>query len=301
MSVQNFLLKKYLRVMYKPRFNGDLKLEQARKELDSVINTFMPSPCHSLHVEQQNINGVHCDVIYPKNTTSKGTLLYLHGGCFSLGSPLSHRGVTCELAKTLSFTVIVPDYRLAPEYPYPQGQNDIQAVYEHLLTTEAVNSGLYIAGDQSGASMAMLLAIALRDNGKTQPLAIFGLSGLYDLTLSSPSMQTLQDIDCCNTPAVFERGIGFYLSGNIQASQPEVSPLMADLSNLPPVLLQVSDSEMLLDDSIRLSEAITKAGGFATLDVWQDVPSCWHIAAIGLPEGRAAIKRMGQFIKAKCH
>jgi acetyl esterase/lipase len=298
LSVQNFLLKKYLKVMYKPRFNGDLKLEQARSELDSVINTFMPSPCHSLNVEQKTLNGVACEVIFPKNNVSMGTILYIHGGCFSLGSALSHRGVTCELAKTLSFTVVVPNYRLAPEHPFPAGQNDIQAVYEHLVTTDAENTGLYIAGDQSGAGMAMLLAISLREQNHIQPLAVFGLSGLYDLTLSSPSMLTLKDIDCCNTPEVFERGIGYYLSENILANQPDVSPLMADLSGLPPVLLQVSDSEMLLDDSVRLSEAITQTGGLATLDVWPGVPSCWHIAAVGLPEGRAAIKRIGLFIKA---
>ncbi|WNC66864.1 alpha/beta hydrolase [Thalassotalea nanhaiensis] len=298
MSVQNFLLKKYLKVMYKPRFNGDLKLEQARKELDSVINTFMPSPCRSLGLEQQVINGVPCEVIYPEQSKPKGILLYIHGGCFSLGSPLSHRGVTCELAKTLSLTVVVPDFRLAPEHPYPAAQNDVQSVYEYLVTTQEAEHGLYIAGDQAGAGMAILLAIALRDQNKTQPQAVFGLSGLYDLTLSSKSMRTLKDIDCCNTPAVFERGIGYYLPESIEASSPEVSPLLADLSALPPILLQVSDSEMLLDDSIRLSETITEAGGMATLDVWQDVPSCWHIAAVGLPEGRTAIKRIGQFIKA---
>lgn len=296
MSVQNFFLKKYLRHRYKPRLNDQLDLNQARLELDSVINDFMPAPSRSVQIRQQTIGGVPCECITPKRGALQGTFLYLHGGMFAMGSSVSHRGVTCELAKELSLQVIVPNYRLAPEYPYPAAVEDVQATYLGLFDESIPQGPLIVGGDQAGACLAMLLAVALRDSGYLMPDLLVGISGLYDLTLSSDSLLRNRELDCCNTPAVFKRGVDNYLTDPESAATAEVSPLLASLEGLPPVMLQVSDSEMLLDDSYRLADALEQAGGKVLLDIWDDMPTCWHLAAVGLPEGRSAIKRIGKFI-----
>ncbi|MEH6822656.1 MAG: alpha/beta hydrolase [Motiliproteus sp.] len=296
MSIQNFFLKKYLRYQYKPRFNEQLDLQQVRIELDSVINTYMPPPCGFLDIRQEIIGGVSCECITPKRGRAKGTFFYLHGGMFVMGSPLSHRGVTCVLANELNLNVVVPTYRLAPEHPFPAAVDDVWAAYQGLIAESCHPAPLIVGGDQCGAGLAMILGLALRDAGERLPDALVGVSGFYDLTLTSESMARNSEADCCCTLTAFRRGIGYYLSDPALAARPEVSPLFASLDGLPPVLLQVSDTEMLLDDSRNLARALEKAGGQVCLDVWEDVPSCWHIAAVGLPEGRSAIKRIGKFL-----
>ncbi|WP_165839964.1 alpha/beta hydrolase fold domain-containing protein [Motiliproteus coralliicola] len=294
MSLQNYILKKFLRHKYKPRFNAELDLDQARQELDSIINDFMPPPCDSLEINSGTIAGVPCEVIRPRDKAPWASFIYLHGGMFCLGSSLSHRGVTTELAKELGLEVIVLDYRLAPEHPYPAALDDADAVYRTLRDNI---ERLYIGGDQAGACLALLLLQRLRDEGVAMPELMVGLSGIYDLTLASPSHQSNLEHDCCNTPDVFHRGIAQFLPDDLDISPARVSPLLQPLDGLPPVLLQASGSEMLRDDSRRLAEAIKSVGGKVWHDEWADVPSCWHLAAVGLPEGRTALKRLGRQIK----
>lgn len=296
MSLQNFVLKKFLRHKYKPRFTADMDLAQARLELDSIISNFMPPPCKTLNIESVTIADINCERVTSNRRSGKGTFLYLHGGMFCMGSPKSHQGVTFELAKELGLQLIVPNYRLAPEHPFPAAPDDACAVYHALLKEVDPAEPFYIGGDQAGATLAMLLALRLRDEGAPLPDLIVGLSGLFDLTLSSASHQLNEDSDCCNTPDVFNRGTEHFLADPDLAASAETSPLLADLAGLPPVMLQFSSTEMLRDDSRRLAAAIKAAGGKVSVDEWNDVPSCWHLAAVGLPEGRSAIRRIGRYM-----
>ncbi len=300
MSVQNYLLKQYLRRYYKPRFDESLTLEAARLELNSVINNYMPSPCRSLAISNASIGGIESEIVTHKARKSKGTFFYIHGGAFAMGSAESHRGITCELAKGHQLKLVVPNYRLAPEHKFPAAIEDLFLCWQSLISDPQTQYPIILGGDQAGACIALQFLLQLKQSSLPMPSAFVGISGLYDLTLSSPSLELFAETDCANRINIFIRGIDYYLSEGIDLGAPTISPMFADLSGLPPMLLQVATNELLRDDSIRLEQAIKQQGGHVCLQQWEDVPSCWHIAASALPEGRAAIKKIGEFIKHHC-
>ncbi len=297
MSVQNFLLKQYLRRHYKPRLNEHLTLEEARHELDSVVERFLPLASVGVDIELRNVAGVECEYLSARHRTPTGVLLYLHGGMFSMASPQSHRGATQVLAKRLKLQVVTPRYRLAPEHVFPAALDDVIAVYEALQQELEPGTPFYIAGDQAGACLGFQLVQRQLANGGLGPDALIGISGLYDLTLSGASMESNAEADCFATRSAFDRAMDFYLGAEDECDRRAISPLFGELHGLPPILLQVSDSEMLLDDSRRMAAALEDAGVEVELDIWKDVPSCWHLGAVALPEGREAIDRMARFLK----
>ncbi|WNC74236.1 alpha/beta hydrolase [Thalassotalea psychrophila] len=300
MSVQNYLLKKFLRHCYKPKFTPELTLAAARQELDTVINNYMPTPCNSLQVETQVVSGVNCERIKHNTKRLNGTFLYVHGGCFAMGSALSHRGVTCEIAKEQLFDMVVPNYRLAPEHSNSAAVEDLLNVWIELINNPNTIKPIVLGGDQAGAYLALQLMLQLKQLSTPLPDAFIGISGLYDLSLTSASLLSNQELDCVNQLNVFERGINLFLATDAD-QEALIDPLNTSLEHLPPVLLQVANDEMLADDSRRLAETLVKHNVEVILEVWSDVPSCWHIAAVGLPEGRVAIKKIGKFIKKHCH
>lgn len=297
MSVQNFLLKKFLRHYYKPRFTHELALEDARKELDCILNDYMPPPCTSLHIRDEEYGEIECEVISHKVRDLKGTFFYVHGGGFAMGSPESHRGVTCEIAKEQLYKLIIPKYRLAPEHTYPAADEDLMKAWLSVVDDPEIEKPIILGGDQSGAFLAFQLLLELRDKALALPDIFVGLSGLYDLNLTAESLETNKESDCVNQICVFERGINYYIPEHMHLSEHFQAPFDTSLTGLPPVLLHASDSEILADDSKRLANAIAEQGGVVEVEFWEDVPSCWHIAAIGLPEGRAAIKKIAAFVK----
>ena len=296
MSIQNFLLKKYLRIFYKPRLNQDTTLEEARTELDQLIEHHIPLSSRNVDIWQETIGGVVCECMQPKRKAAKGTLFYIHGGLFAMGSPLSHRGATLVLAERLGLRLIIPDYRLAPEHPFPAGLEDITAAY--LACVEAyADEALYLAGDQAGACLAFQLSHTLSEQDYTQPDALVGISGLYDLSLASESLESNADAECLMTMDVFTRGLDYYLGDAYDRASPEVSPLYQNHEQGPPVFLQVSNIEMLFDDSRRMASVLEDAGRSVKLKIYSDVPHCWHLGATALPEGKRAIDDIGRFFK----
>ncbi|NVK40242.1 MAG: alpha/beta hydrolase [Oceanospirillaceae bacterium] len=297
MSVQNFLLKQYLRLHYKPRLNEQLTLQEARAEQDRVIERFLPLASIGVDIERTTLGGIECEYVLPRHRRPQARMLYLHGGMFSMGSPLSHRGITQVLAKRLQLQVVVPQYRLAPEAPCPAAHDDVTTVYRALRAELEPGTPCYVAGDQAGACLAFQLAQRQVEERGPVPDALIAISGLYDLTLSGPSLEFNAEADCFATRLAFERALDLYLGPEGETDRRACSPLFGELSGLPPVLLQVSDSEMLLDDSRRMAVALEAAGVAVELDIWKDVPSCWHLGAVALPEGREAIDRMAGFLK----
>lgn len=297
MSAQNFILKKYLRYAYKPRFTASLTLDEARREQAALIEKYMPEPPLSVMVDTLELAGVKCQQVRHKRRQAGCVVLYIHGGLFAMGSPTSHQGISAELAQEGNYRVIVPDYRLAPEHPYPSALEDLAGVYSQ-LKGQVGELPIVLMGDQAGACLAFLLALRIRDQQiDPPPAALVGLSALADLSFSSPSMVNNRDSDCLYTPIIFERCLGYYLGVDADPSDPAISPLFANLAGLPPVLLQVSNTEMLLDDSVRMAKKLEQYKVPVTLDIWEDVPSCWQCAAMALPEGRKAVRAIRRFIR----
>ncbi|MDE2277155.1 MAG: alpha/beta hydrolase fold domain-containing protein [Burkholderiales bacterium] len=221
------------------------------------------------------------------------TLLYLHGGGFVGCSARTHRSLTAVLALR-GLRVFVPDYRLAPEHPFPAAVNDVQAAWRALRAL--VPGRLVLAGDSAGGNLALGLMLALRDAGEPLPAAAALFSAAVDLTGGSASLVDNADRDAMFRGEHLDHLAQAYLAGADRA-QPLASPLLGALHGLPPLLLQVGEDEVLRDDSLRLAQKARAAGVAVTLQVYPTVPHVWQLLA-WLPEARRALADAAQFLQS---
>lgn len=222
-------------------------------------------------------------------------LLYLHGGGYVSGSPMSHRSLTGELSRAANMRVLSVDYRLAPEHPFPAGLDDAVAAYQWLLAQGIAPSRVAIGGDSAGGGLTVATLLALRERGLPQPAAAVCLSPWVDLEISGESHRTCAHLD----PMLWSEGfppLVKHYAGEHDPRHPMISPLHAELSGLAPLLVQVGTREVLLDDARRLSERITAAGGRVELEIWDHMIHVFQLFRF-LPEARRAVTRLGAFIR----
>ena len=233
------------------------------------------------------------------------TLLYLHGGGFVGCSPQTHRPITAAFALQ-GLKVFVPDYRLAPEHPFPAAPQDALAVYRALRAADPAGR-IVVAGDSAGGNLALGLLLALRDAGEALPAAAALFSPALDLTGASPSASTSASPsaspsaslnagrDAMFDPLQLPHLGAAYLAG-ADPTQPLASPLLGDLAGLPPLLLHVGERELLRDDSIRLAQKAREAGVMVELQVFPVVPHVWQMIR-QLPEARRSLRAAAQFLR----
>ena len=204
------------------------------------------------------------------NNRSTGTILYLHGGGYILGSAATHKGIAGYLAKLTGCEVIVPDYRLAPEHPYPAAPDDAETVFQALVAEGKPAQQIAIAGDSAGGGLALVLAMRLRGHGLPLPSSITCFSPWTDLTsqqLYSPECEPV-----LHGSWVFKAAKMY--AGEDALTNPMISPVFGDLTGLPPTLVQVGSQEILLNDATRLAEAAKAAQVDVTLEIYN---SLWHV------------------------
>jgi epsilon-lactone hydrolase len=225
-------------------------------------------------------------------------LLYLHGGAFVIGSPHDYRSLSAELGRAVGGRAVCPDYRLAPEHPFPAAVEDALAAYRGLLEHAGAPGNIVLAGDSAGGGLVVSVLVAARDAGLPMPAAALAISPWVDLACQGRSMQTKLAED----PALTREGLlamaGLYLKGT-PPDAPLASPLNANLSGLPPLLIQVGSAEILLDDAVQLAGRAGEAGVRVQLSVWPDMPHVWHFFGFMLPEGRQAIAEAAGFLGAQ--
>ena len=224
--------------------------------------------------------------------TAETTLLYLHGGGFVGCSPRTHRSLTAALALQ-GLRVFVPDYRLAPEHPFPAAVQDAQAVWRAL---RALHLGrMVVAGDSAGGNLALGLMLALRDAGEALPAAAVLFSPATDLSGASPSLLANAKRDAMFRGDKLENLQRAYLGG-ADAAQPLASPLLGDLRGLPPLFVHVGEDEALRDDSLRLAQKARAAGVLVELQVFPGVPHVWQLLR-WLPEARRSVQAAARFLR----
>jgi monoterpene epsilon-lactone hydrolase len=223
-------------------------------------------------------------------------ILYLHGGAYVLGSINTHRDLAGRLSRAARAQVLLVDYRLAPEHPHPAAVEDAAAAYRWLLASGVSPSRLVIGGDSAGGGLTVATLVALRDAGQPLPAAGVCLSPWVDLEGLGESMQTKAALDPMVQREPLRKMAALYLGG-ADPRTPLAAPLYADLSGLPPLLIQVGTAETLLDDSVRLAERARKAGVDVILEPWDDMIHVWQAFALLLPEGQQAIERIGEFVR----
>jgi monoterpene epsilon-lactone hydrolase len=225
-------------------------------------------------------------------------LLYFHGGGYGMGSVNTIRALASLLAVATSARVLSVDYRLAPEHPWPAAVDDAVAAYGWLLGQGVDPRAVAFGGDSAGGGLTVTAMLAARDRGLPLPAAGVCISPWADLTLSSPSLERNAAADPEVTLAKLARWAELYV-GDADPRSPLVSPVFADLTGLPPLLIQAGTAEAIEDDALHLAVAARRDGVPVTLELYEDMIHVWHAFAPGLPEATATIERLANWLEAR--
>jgi monoterpene epsilon-lactone hydrolase len=271
-------------------------VEEMRAGLEVLGSVFPVAP--DVVLEQVDAGGVPAEWVTVPGVTPECVILYLHGGGYVAGSIRSHCELASRLSKAAAARVLLIGYRLAPEYPHPAAVDDATAAYRWLLSRGVAPGRIVVAGDSAGGGLTVATLVALRAAGQPLPAAGVCISPWVDLEGIGDSMTSKAAVDPIIRVDGLKRMAGMYLSG-LDPRTPLAAPLYAELSGLPPLLIQVGSAEMLLDDAARLAERARKVGVDVTLEVWDDMIHVWHVFATLLPEARQAIDSIGAFIRGR--
>jgi acetyl esterase/lipase len=226
----------------------------------------------------------------------RGTILHIHGGGFALGSAEGSVGLASDLARRTGMRAISVDYRLAPEHPYPAALEDITAAYRALVEQAGSADHIVVSGESAGGNLAIEFLIAGKARGLTMPAATLLLSPMTDLTVTGSSYASKAHADPGISAQAIRTRSADYLGGTDPAD-PLVSPIFADLSGLPPLLIQAGSHEVLLDDATRLAVKAAADDVAVILDITPGVPHVFQAFAAILEEGDAALNRAARFVK----
>lgn len=255
-------------------------------------------PPKSVQLEPTWVEGLQSAWFVPADPAPDAVLLYLHGGAYTAGSLLSHQGVVGNLAASCGLRTLMPEYRLAPEYPFPAALEDSLRVYRRLLADGVAPHRLVLGGESAGGGLTVATLLAVRDAGLPLPAAAFALSPWTDLAATGDSLYTRNGKDPWFKPEGVAPTAAHYV-GKDSPTNPLISPLYGDLRGLPPLLIHVGDYEILLDDSTRLAAKAKAAGVDVTLRVWEGM---WHVfqsLAARVPEARRSVNEIGAWVQSR--
>lgn len=292
MSVRAIATALMLRHFVKPRMAGGT-LEEGRRGFESMASRTKP-PKNTV-VEAITIGELAAERLTPPGADPDRVLLWFFGGGYQVGSPLATRALAARIAAATGACALVPAYRLCPEHPLAASLEDALSAYRWLVLELGSSDQVVVAGESAGGGLALRLVGALRDAGDPLPAAAIVLSPWTDLAMTGPSLKSNAASEALFTHAFLEVMLK-NLADVPDPRDPRVSPLYADLSGLPPLLIHVSGDEALLDDSVRLAERARSAGVDVTLRVF---PGLWHVFHMqaNLPEARRAVKEIGEFAR----
>ena len=266
---------------------------ERRENMEAMVGA-LPLPTGT-EIELVEFDHFDAEWIHGPEVGDDGALLHLHGGGYCLGSVNTHRSLAARLSAASGLAVLVPGYRLAPEDPHPAALDDAVTAYRWLLDRDLSPEHLAVAGDSAGGGLALATLLALRDAAVTQPAATALLSPWTDLTVSSDSVTS----NAATDPVVGAddlREMAAWYAGEADLRSPLVSPRFAELDDLPPMLIQVGEPEILLDDATGVAAAAEAAGVDVTIEVWPEVFHVWHASAGMTPEGDEAVAAVGRFL-----
>lgn len=273
---------------------------------DSVIENAQPDTWrssaqllpHGISTEAMRLHGVEVHRFVPQKPRAGCLIIYLHGGGYALSASAMHHPFIARIAKTARCEALSVEYRLAPHCPYPCALYDVLKVYRALLKRGQAADKVVLLGDSAGGGLALATALALRDAGDPLPAGVVTLSAWADLTLSGASMEENAPYDPLLSREALEKLAAWYV-GEQDPRIPYISPLFAEYAGMPPLLMQVSDCEVLYSDSVRVAEKAQAAGVAVTLDTWHAMPHVWHLFAPFIPESLQAIERVAAWISER--
>jgi monoterpene epsilon-lactone hydrolase len=276
------------------RYRDDLDGMRAFFDRAGAAAGLLDRPAAGCRIVDAELGGLPTREFHPARTKPGRSVLYLHGGGFLMYPRSLYTGFLSRLASDLQTRVVVPDYRLAPEHPFPAAIDDCLHAYEALLDAGQDPGQLIIAGESAGANAVLVTLQRARDASLPMPAGAIMMSGGFDFSWDSPSISNNAG---CDT-ALGGRGLAFlnrWYRPDVDATDPLISPVFGDFTGLPPLLFQTGHTEVLRDDSVRVTERARAAGVPVWLEVFPLVPHAWHQLGTWLPETRAALLQIGQF------
>jgi len=271
-----------------------LTLEQRRAAF-APAGRLHPVPDDVL-VREVTAGGVPAHWLAAPEADTGRVLVFLHGGGFELGSLRSDGELAARLGRASGMRVLFPEYRLAPEHPFPAAVEDVRAAWHWLRTQQGLDAkSIAVAGASAGGGLSVALLVATRDAGEELPAAAVLMSPTVDLTCSGRSMTERVGQDPLSTPAMLRQFAADYLAG-ADPKSPLASPLFASLSGLPPLLVQAGTADLLFSDSERLAKATSESGVEVTLEIGEGLPHVYPIM-LGTPEAAEATEHIGKFLR----
>lgn len=294
-SSQHLLLKQFLTAATGPLARQRPSLGKLRLACElGALFQFLP---WNVFLEETSIEGMEAEWLRPQGAPAHRVLLYLHGGGYVLGSPNTHRSLIGALAQRCQMPALSINYRKAPEYPFPAALQDALLAYRWLLQEGFQPYNIMVAGDSAGGGLALALLLALRDGGEALPAAAIGLSPWMDLALPAGTLHRLAKEETQVLEALEIRNWGAMYAAGTAPENPLLSPSKAALHNLPPLLIQLSDAEVLCEDGLCFVQKAQVAGVAVTLQQFEGLVHWWHLFWRFLPEGRQALDQVAEFVQ----
>ena len=273
-------------------YNNPQLARAAFERLADVI----PGRLDDCTYQKIDIDGVPAEWVTPRRAKSDKVLLFLHGGGYATGSIRTHRGLVSQIAIHARVRALSVDYDLAPEHKFPTQIEQCVSAYIHLLDEGYAPENIAIGGESAGGGLTGGTLLYIKDHGLPMPACAIMMSPWLDLTASGRSMITNKHKD----PMVPQKGIPLWArnyAGDAELTNPYASPLFGELTGLCPVYIQVGECEILLSDSTRYAEKAEKAGVDITMEVWPNMFHAWQGFWMIIPEGKAAIEKLGAFLQ----
>lgn len=295
-SSQHLLLKQFLVAATSPLARQRPCLTTMRLAVEAAaVFQFVP---WNVFLEDADVDGMAAEWLRPAGAPAERVLLYLHGGGYVLGSLNTHRALVGALARSCQLNTLAINYRKAPEYPFPAALDDAQLAYDWLLGEGYAPHNIMVAGDSAGGGLALALLLHLRDAGQPLPAAAIGLSPWTDLVLPANVLRQVCREESQLLEALEIRGWGGQYAHNTPLTHPLLSPVRAELHELPPLLIQISDAEVLHDDVLQFTEKARAVGVPVTLQVFGGLVHWWHLFWRFVPEARQALNQAGDFTRS---
>ena len=276
-------------------FGGGSFPKSVTRDFLNGAGKILPPP-QNLNIKRHLVNDVPALWLSDKRGRRKNVIYYLHGGGYHIGSPDSHKRLIFNFCRKAQAEGFALDYRKAPEHPYPTALNDALAGYKWLLKRGHKPENICISGDSAGGGLALATLIKIRDEGLAMPASLALLSPWLDLTASGSTVDTNKDIDPWLSIKLLREWGSSYLNGHDPMST-YASPLFADLSGLPPMIIHVGTNEVLLDDSRRLYENAKKCGVKVEIKIWDEMMHVFQAFDRILPSANKSLKEMGVFLQ----
>lgn len=269
-------------------------LQEIRNSMDIIKAKGIPE---GVNLTLEEVNGIDCEVFRCQEAKRNKAILYFHGGGFCLGIYPPNREFVAELAKRAGVNVYMPDYRLAPEHPFPAALEDAVAVYKGMLKNGYGADDLIVAGDSAGCALSMSALLILKQGGEKMPKALVYMTPVFDLAGKGETFLTRGKKDPFQLKDPL--GIAKIYSGSMNPTSPMLSPLYGELDGLPPILIHAADYDVFFSDACRFVEIVKGKGGEIELKVWRKMWHIFHMQASLVPESSQALDELSAYIKGK--